>query len=138
MRRNQKGNAGVVVLVVVGVILLPFLIWGAKVALAPLFGAGNARIITHDPLNRIAQYNHFYDLCSDVQALELQLEAYESGETGLPEDQVATNVLALKGQRNALVTQYNADAAKTATAGQFKAHDLPAEIDANNYNTECQ
>jgi hypothetical protein len=85
---------------------------------------------------RIAQYDHFYDLCGSVQALEDQRDTMKA-DTSLPKDQRAVNVLALTNQRNTLIRRYNADSSKVATASQFKASDLPPLLNPHQEHTQC-
>ena len=85
---------------------------------------------------RIAAYNHFYDLCQQVQSKELSLHNLEQ-ELATTTDPQRKLVLeaSVDALRNSLaddITQYNADSRKTATAGQFRASDLPARIDPND------
>lgn len=89
-----------------------------------------------DPDYRIAAYDQFYNKCAAIQSLEDQLEVMQQTK-GLPEDQKAANILALTNQRNTLINQYNVDARKAGTLGQFRASDLPFSIDATTEHTTC-
>ena len=79
--------------------------------------------------NRIAQYNMFYNSCASVQALEQQISNFETAlRTETNPDRVARlndNLLGVKGLRAQAITQYNADASKSYTNGQFRDSDLP-------------
>lgn len=126
---------------IIGGILCAFLIvavvFGLKWVTADVRGAGDAREQTRaDGTYRIAAYERFYDDCAAIQALEDQI-ATMSGNESLPADQVETNVLALTNQRNSMIRQYNADAAKHDTRGHFLSSTLPYEIDPEEESTEC-
>lgn len=79
-----------------------------------------------DPNFRIAAYEQFYDRMGRIDALEQQICTMK--EADLPENQTATNVLALTNQRIDLIEKYEADASKEDTRANFLASDLPYEI----------
>lgn len=79
-----------------------------------------------DPNFRIAAYEQFYDRMGRIEALEQQICTMQ--EADLPENQTATNVLALTNQRIDLIEKYEADASKEDTRANFLASDLPYEI----------
>ena len=88
-----------------------------------------------DPDYRMANYDHFYDLCYLVRALDTKIATME--ESDLPKDQKSTNLLALRNQRTQLVNEYNADSRKTETKAQLKASDLPESLDEDG-ETTCE
>lgn len=85
---------------------------------------------------RNASYEQFYDQCQAIVAIERKIARMQA-DTSLPESQRATNVLAQQNIRDDLITEYNADAAKSATVGQFRADDLPHRIDPDQ-ETTCE
>lgn len=89
---------------------------------------------------RIAAYEHFYDLCASVQADEQTMAALrEEAATATParKAQIAATVTAVRANRAQSITQYNADARKTTTAANFKASDLPYQLDPATQETTC-
>ncbi len=90
---------------------------------------------------RIGAYDHFFDLCSSVQTLEDQIRVTQDQLKLDPDPdrklQLQANLSAQQNQRFSAINQYNADARKSYTLGQFKASDLPFKLDKTNYNTEC-
>lgn len=90
-----------------------------------------------DPNYRIEAYEEFYDRCAEIQTYEEQIENMEAQKGLLPKDQYAANVLALENQRSTAIEQYNADSRKAGTLAQFKASDLPYEIDPSQEDTTC-
>jgi hypothetical protein len=91
---------------------------------------------------RIAQYNHFYDLCGGIQTdqtrvvnARVALRGDKPTSDQYPEDKA--NLIAAENGLAGDVNQYNADARKTATAGQFRASDLPYQIDPMEGTITC-
>lgn len=90
---------------------------------------------------RISAYDQFYDKCAGIQTLESKIENL-SDELETTEDEqrksvLNTSITASKNKRAELINEYNADARKEATRGQFKASDLPYEVDINEEATVC-
>lgn len=82
--------------------------------------------------NRISAYNHFFDLCAGVRADEIALEA-QSMLRDVTTDpfqltRVNTNMTGLQGHRAGLIEEYNANARKDYTSGQFRDSDLPYRL----------
>ncbi len=51
--------------------------------------------------------------------------------------QLQANLSAQQNQRFSAINQYNADARKSYTLGQFTDSAQPFKLDKTNYNTEC-
>lgn len=85
-----------------------------------------------DPDYRIAAYEKFYDACASVQALEDQIANTRAEKP--PHWRV--NVVALQNQRANLIRDYNADSRKAGTQAQFKASDLPYQLNVEE-KTAC-
>lgn len=90
---------------------------------------------------RIAAYDQFFDLCSSIQAKDDQIKNIE-GQIATEQDPVYrrdlhTSLSALQYQRSEAIRQYNADAAKAGTVGQFRDSGLPHDIDVNEENVTC-
>jgi len=104
------------------------------------------RTIVNNPLNRIEEYNHFYDLrgtfnsqLAAIRNNKAELAAYEKMEAGQPDPtgQISSNLQAdedaVSGAQSACVStaqQYTQDAQKVATGGQFKDKNLPHSLDS--------
>jgi hypothetical protein len=88
--------------------------------------------IKANPQFRIEAYERFFNQCASIQGLEAQLAAQmvelEAKPTEKRRLQIATNITALTGARGEAVAQYNADARKSYTAGQFRSNSLPYEL----------
>ena len=92
---------------------------------------------------RIANYDKFFNDCAAIQAQEDKIRNTEARETttgtssGFTESQKASILLALENTRASLIRQYNQDAAKEGTSGQFRDSDLPYNININDKDTQC-
>lgn len=89
---------------------------------------------------RIAAYDHFYDTCAAVRSKEttisyLRVEATTA--TGSRKTQIEGAITANQIARNELINQYNVDARKSYTSGQFKASDLPYQLDQESEQSTC-
>jgi len=83
---------------------------------------------------RIYSYNHFYDLLVTINAAEAQYDAQyelmEAQDAGSESYQkTLRNIAAVKAQIARLKVQYNADAEKEETIGQFRSNNLPERVD---------
>lgn len=91
---------------------------------------------------RIAQYEHFYNLCASVKSLESKIENMTDELSTVDETQrktvLNTSITASKNKRAELINQYNADARKEGTMAQFKSSDLPYSLDENEEVTVCE
>lgn len=119
-------------------------IWGLRVATAGIYGRGEAHRQVQSAPSRIAAYNHFFDLCVSIQNAEAQIDAQQealaTAEDHVDKSRMTQNIAALKATRAAGINQYNADAAKDYTIGQFKDSDLPYYIAPTAYEgnrTSC-
>lgn len=90
---------------------------------------------------RIAAYDHFFDLCVSVQNAEASISAQRDELATDPSDerkgQISANIAALKAARASAVNQYNADARKAGTIGQFRDSGLPPVLDQTTEGTTC-
>lgn len=92
---------------------------------------------------RIAAYDHFFNLCASVQSKEATIKALEKelerkpGPSESRVEQIYASITANEAIRAETINQYNVDAEKTATIGQFKASNLPYELNANTEETSC-
>lgn len=97
--------------------------------------------ILADPNTRITAYNHFFNLCQSVQSHETTIKALEAelegGASDSREEQIRGAITANKSQRDSKINQYNSDARRDYTIGQFRDADLPSELDINAEETTC-
>lgn len=112
-------------------------VWGFKVGTAEIKGKGDAQIQIQSAPHRIAAYNHFFDLCAGVRADEVSLDAQheqlEATIDAFQRTRVQTNITGLTGHRASLIEEYNANARKDYTEGQFRDSDLPYQIPTTSW-----
>jgi hypothetical protein len=143
MTRKEIVAVAAVVLVGIAVLLglyLGGLIFSQKTA--NLRGeTGKRNLVEGRGSFRIAAYDHFFDLCTSVQSFEAQRTAQQAELAGHPSayraEQVRSNLAAIDAQRTAAIRQYNNDARKTYTEGQFRSSDLPFQLDPSAKETSC-
>lgn len=143
--QSQKGLFGTIALWVIGLVVLVSVIsgvlWGVGVLGADVKGRGEARKQIKSADFRIAAYDHFYNLCASIQANEISLGAQEdalAGATGDDRERIAANVAGLRATIGGSIAQYNVDARKSYTVGQFKSSDLPYQLDQTTKGTSCE
>lgn len=91
--------------------------------------------------NRISAYEYFFDLCASVQSHEDTIRALETELAGDPSEsraeQIRGAITANQAQRDGKIRQYNSEAARDYTTGQFRDADLPAELNTDTEETTC-
>lgn len=125
---------------------ISFGLWEFNVHTAHFFGQGNAEIQIQQPSNQIADYDHFFNLCVSVQdqegALDSQYDLLVSDTNPADQRWIQTNIAADRTQRLNAINQYNIDATKHWTIGQFRASNLPYQLSTATYDqkgphTQC-
>jgi hypothetical protein len=140
--RVARGASWRVGLWVIAVVLFFALIggaaWGFKVATSDVKGRGDAAVQKNSADNRIAAQQTFEDLIADIKASDRKLDpAAADKKTNPGNDTYSVNYAGLLAHCLDSVGLYNADARKY-TAAQFRASDLPAQIDATDPATDCK
>lgn len=108
-----------------------------KWATAPARGKVSQQEIVQSGNYRIAAYEAFFDQCNSIVALEQTIEVLEANRETVTDptalnrltDQITGNKIA----RVQAIQQYNADARKTGTRGQFRSSTLPYEIPSGDH-----
>jgi hypothetical protein len=141
---SERGIVGRIIgYTLLGVLLVGFIaagVFALRVLLADVIGAGQAEITTSRGDYRIASYDHFTDLCAAVQAKEDQIAVMRAElrhAHGFRRSQLLTNITALRTSRAELIREYNGDATKDFTRGQFRDSDLPYQLDVDDEDTTC-
>jgi hypothetical protein len=120
------------------IILLPALIFGAKILLSDPAGQGNAIINRNDAKNRVAAQERFEVLYADILAADIKLDVLYAATVAQPDDRVAsTNYTGGQAYCIDLRAQYDAESRKFS-AEVFRAIDLPASIDTQSPSTDCK
>lgn len=146
MKRDLKDFGYIVFFGLLGLLVIGALWFGITVLRNETADfRGNSSVINKTRANgnyRIAQYDHFFDLCASVQDQEVTIKAQER-ELASPDgtanrrSQIRQNLSALEANRGEQINHYNADARKSYTAGQFRSSDLPYQIDPTQEPTTC-
>lgn len=112
--------------------------WAFKVATSDVKGQGDAVVQKNSAQNRIAAQARFESLYADIKATDRKLDIYADAVKAQPGDKTArTNLDGTRAYCEAVVGDYNAEARKYLAA-DFKAIDLPSEIDVNDPTTDCK
>lgn len=124
--------AGLVALLVIGLIGVFGFGWFQRSTANYRGQTGVIERTKANPDFRIQAYEHFYDLCAAVQAVEGTLNAslteLAASTTANDQERIRTNITGLQAQRTRSLAQYNVDARKSGTQGQFRASDLPYQL----------
>lgn len=129
--------------VLTAVLVIGGISFGIRWAMAGPSGKLQARQAILGGANRITSYNHFFDLCASVQGLEGQRDSQLAElpkARGDDRDRILTNIAGIEGARAQAIAQYNADARKDYTIGQFRASALPYQLPTHTYKgvtTSC-
>lgn len=132
-------------LIIAGAVLffvaLGLLLGGINWITAPFRGAADQREKTvADGDYRIAAYDEFFNSCEAIAAKERIIARYEEQREASTDEsekvRLGAAILAEKNVRDELIADYNADAAKEGTRGQFRASNLPYTIDPEGV-TSC-
>lgn len=149
MKDYFKGLGAVTTTIIVVAVLCFVLtggVWLLRVEFADEIGKGNAQIELQSAPNRISAYNQFFDACASIQALEISIDTQSAllplATNEYDKSRILTNLAGIQGQRASAIAQYNANAAKDWTVGQFRDSDLPYHLDSTQYvaggvKTEC-
>jgi hypothetical protein len=139
-------KAGVVAIVVVLILSVMWVFgWGFfSKTTAPWRGEAEKREqVEGNGAYRIAAYDHFHDLCAQVQSDEASIRNLRRELTSEPKPadervlQINASITALENNRAENINQYNADAAKKHTLGQFRSSGLPYRLSLSTKETSC-
>jgi hypothetical protein len=147
-RRRLVGE-GAFWLTIIGVLIVVITIVGLgwRYVIAGPSGKVQAREQILSGSNRIQAYNHFFDLCASVQNAEAAIQTtFDQLKTSTdPDDRerLQTNLSAQIITRQSGINQYNVDARKSYTIGQFRSLQLPyqlptAAFQSGDTQTSCQ
>jgi len=113
-------------------------IWGVRVMTSDTAGKGNAVIQKNDANNRIAAQQRFEQLYQDIVASDRKITAAQQAVDAAPNDKTAQqNLTGTINYCISVVGDYNA-LTRSYTAEDFRAIDLPAQIDNSDPTTDCK
>jgi hypothetical protein len=133
----KEGTSAVGILI--GLVITAFVIAGIIWALSFAFGwftaAPQGKLQARQQIQsgnyRIAAYESFFNKCSSITTLDEALNQTldnEKSDKGSDLTRDKVNFTAQLNSRNDAANQYNVDAQKSYTVGQFKASNLPYSI----------
>lgn len=107
--------------------------WFWRYYTAPIEGRVGAQQQIQSAEQRITAYNYFFDLYGAIKSYDGALKALQEQllQVSGPEekDRVLATIAGLKGQKARAIEQYNVDARKSYTIGQFKDWSLPYQLE---------
>lgn len=113
--------------------------WGWRWVAAPIEGAVGAREEIQSAEFRIAAYERFFNLCAAVQSHEAQIDALQAELDEASEEdksRIRSSLTGVRAQRMRLIREYNSEATRDYTTGQFRDADLPARLEPTDYPEE--
>lgn len=122
------------VITVIGIAILLIIagIWAFRYFTAPIRGSIGAYEQIQSEDTRIVAYNYFFNLYASIQAYPPMIKAQEESlaQTSNEDEKerIRANIAGLKSQLARSIAQYNADARKSYTIGQFRDWNLPYQI----------
>lgn len=127
--------AGIGLLTLLLIFGLTIGVWAFRVATADTKGRGDQEIAINSATNRTGAQERFEDLYQEVLSADRRIDVMAATNDG---GQVAqTNLAGAIAYCIDVVADYNAQARKVSQA-EFRAYDLPAQIDNTNPATDCQ
>lgn len=130
-----------ILMILAAIFVLTLLGLGWRYILADPKGRVEAQEQIKSGAGRIAAYNHFFDLCAAVQSDEASIKSLKEELTTKPPEsrlvQINASLTALRSARAEKINQYNADARKDYTIGQFKSSGLPYTLVLTQEVTSC-
>jgi hypothetical protein len=131
-----KQGIGIALATIVGIIAVIGIsvgIWYVRVATSDTAGAGNAVINKNNEINRVNAQERFESLYAEIVAADRKIDVAAEA-TG---DTAEANLTGIKNYCLGVVGDYNAEARKFSAA-DFRAVDLPAQIDNSDPSTDCE
>lgn len=135
MTSFKIGAAAVGGLVLIAAIAIGF--WAFRVATSDVKGSGDAEIRKNSATNRIAAQERFEQLHAEIIASDQRIDVLADAVKADPSYTNQTNLTGATTFCLSVVADYNAEARKF-TAQEFRAADLPAQIDAIDPATDCK
>lgn len=127
-------------LLIIGILLMPISIFAYSGGIQYLTAPFRGKLSKREKIQasgdfRIYSYEHFFDLCKEIQSNEArydnQYDLLEKTEKGTEEyKRQIRNVAVIKTNIEELKRQYNADSSKEKTVSAFKENNLPNKINS--------
>lgn len=129
----------VVVVVCALALVLGAGVWALKVGTSDVKGRGDAEVIKNDARNRINAQENFEKLFADVKAADQRIDVTAAALRLKPagDAKLETELIGQQHYCLGLVSEYNAKA-RSFSQQDFRAADLPHEIDQAAPTTDCK
>lgn len=140
MKQDVKMATGWLVWALLAVGVVSAIAWGWRYYTAEVRGVANAEVSIESANSRIANYDHFFDLCASVQGYEGAIgvqKALLPNLTGKDKERTGVVIASMEAQRARAIAQYNADARKSYTKARFLASELPHQLNLSAESTTC-
>lgn len=129
---------GWIALVTLIVFLIGILIWGISVAVSGPKGQGDAVIEKNSSENFIKQQAAFEQNYQEIKTTDQKIVIAYDASVASPDDKTLQQTYTgLQSYCLSKVAEYNADA-RSFLSEDFKAADLPSEINTNDAATDCK
>jgi hypothetical protein len=137
---GRFGGWGLIVgcMVLAVVLALSAAVWAFGVGTSDVRGKGNAYKAKNDGVNRVAAQERFENLYADAKAADARLDVLQDATKANPDDAIASKTYT--GAVSYCISAraaYDAEARKYS-ARDFRATDLPAQIDPLDPTTDCK
>lgn len=132
---------GYAVLGIVGLAVIVAGSWAYRYYTAEIRGIIGQEERVQSPLHRMGAYERFYAMCASVRGHEATLAAQRALLNGATDDseirRVRANIAGIEAHRARIIEDYNSRARMEHTQGQFRASDLPYQLNREVENTQC-
>lgn len=128
---------GIGLLTLVLIFALAIGVWAFRVATSDIKGRGDQTIRINSATNRTGAQERFEDLYQEILAADRRIDVAAAANAAAPTTVTSTNLAGAVSYCIGVVGDYNAAARKVSQA-QFRAFDLPAQIDNLNTATDCK
>lgn len=129
---SSRKIAAIWIAVIAFIALAGVAFWGFRVATSDIKGQGDATIIKNSATNRIVQQAQFEQIYAEVKSAKARITVATKAAAADPSYQNQTNLTGITNHCITTVEQYNA-LARTYTAENFRAVDLPAQLSTTTY-----
>lgn len=129
---------GIALLAIIVIGLIGIGGWGFKILTSDIKGQGDSIIQKNTAENRLAAQARIEDMYSGIVAADQKVGIHATALAADPEDRtLQTNFTGIQSVCISAVEDYNAESRKYLSA-DFRAVDLPAQIDGANPQTDCK
>jgi len=138
LNRGMRWGLLWTIIIIVVVAIIGAIIWGINVAASGPKGVGDGIIQKNSAENWIAAQAKFEAQYADIVATDTKIELAKANLDTDPSDKtLQTQYTGLVSYCLSVAAEYNADA-RSYLSEEFRAADLPSQIDSTNPSTNCK